>query len=89
MFSTISPSSPVSLGIKAFSTSNRLGNYRSWSPSARYLADRDCKGLFSPMVQDPKNGKKDNNEDVVDAMQTFIKAGVIKIGATGLEPATS
>ena len=41
------------------------------------------------LVQDPKNGKKDNNDEVAGAIQTLMKAGVIKIGATGLEPATS
>ena len=41
------------------------------------------------LVQGPKNGQKSENDDVVLAMQTLVKAGVIKIGATGLEPATS
>ena len=40
-------------------------------------------------LQQPKNGQKDDKEQLVSAMQTLIKAGVIKIGATGLEPATS
>jgi len=38
------------------------------------------------LSQQPKKG---GNADVVGAIQILMKAGVIKIGATGLEPATS
>ena len=41
------------------------------------------------LVQDPQNNKKDDNNEVAGAVQTLIKAGVIKIGARGLEPPTS
>ncbi len=41
------------------------------------------------LSQQPKNGQKDDKEQLVSALQTLISAGVIQIGATGLEPATS
>ncbi len=41
------------------------------------------------LSQQPKNDKKCDNSEVASVMQTLISAGVIKIGATGLEPATS
>ena len=34
------------------------------------------------LSQQPKNSKNHNNNDVVTAMQTLIKAGVINIGVT-------
>ena len=41
------------------------------------------------LSQRPKNSKKSGSIDVIAALQTLISAGVIRIGATGLEPATS
>lgn len=40
-------------------------------------------------LQHGKNHQNSANDDVAFAMQTLISAGFIKIGATGLEPATS
>jgi len=40
-------------------------------------------------LQQGKNHKKGSSKDVATAIQTLVKAGLIKIGATGLEPATS
>ena len=40
-------------------------------------------------LQQAQNHKKSSGTGVVAALQTLISAGVIKIGATGLEPATS
>ncbi len=37
----------------------------------------------------PQNHEKSDNSDVTVALQTLMNAGVIKIGVTGLEPATS
>ncbi len=41
------------------------------------------------LVQAPKNGQNTKEKELASAMQALISAGVIKIGATGLEPATS
>ena len=40
-------------------------------------------------LQQAQNHEKSGGTGVVAALQTLISAGVIKIGATGLEPATS
>ena len=41
------------------------------------------------LVQEPQNTQNSKEKRLASAMQTLISAGVIKIGATGLEPATS
>jgi len=41
------------------------------------------------LVQGSKNTQNSREKDLASAMQTLITAGVIKIGVTGLEPATS
>ncbi len=40
-------------------------------------------------LQQGKNHQNSNNDDIAIAMQTLIRAGVINIGARGLEPPTS
>ena len=40
-------------------------------------------------LQHAQNHENSSDTGVVAALQTLISAGVIKIGATGLEPATS
>jgi hypothetical protein len=40
-------------------------------------------------MQEPRNGKKDSKDEPALVTQTFENAGFAKIGATGLEPATS
>ena len=41
------------------------------------------------LVQEPQNTKNNKEKELASAMQTLISAGVIKIGARGLEPPTS
>jgi len=41
------------------------------------------------LVQEPENGKNPKEAELASAMQTLIEAGVITIGARGLEPPTS
>ena len=40
-------------------------------------------------LQQGKNQEKKDNSDVATALQTLVNAGLIKIGARGLEPPTS
>ncbi len=40
-------------------------------------------------LQQAQNHKKSSGAGVVAALQTLIKEGIIKVGATGLEPVTS
>ncbi len=41
------------------------------------------------LLRTPQNTQNSKEKELASAMQTLISAGVIKIGATGLEPATS
>ena len=41
------------------------------------------------LARTPQNTHSSNEKELASAMQTLISAGVMKIGATGLEPATS
>ncbi len=41
------------------------------------------------LVQNTKNDKNTKEKKLASVIQTLIKAGIMKIGATGLEPATS
>jgi hypothetical protein len=41
------------------------------------------------LVQEPKKMQNTKEKELASAIQTLIKAGVTKLGATGLEPATS
>lgn len=45
--------------------------------------------FVTKLLQHPKNASKGSGNDLKKAMQTLIRAGLIQIGATGLEPATS
>ena len=60
-----------------------IGRAREAS-SAALSVDSIAKSL-----QQAKSHKKGSDNDVAAALQTLMSAGVIKIGATGLEPATS
>ena len=41
------------------------------------------------LLRTPQMAQKAKEKELASAMQTLIAAGVIKLGATGLEPATS
>ena len=41
------------------------------------------------LLRAPQNAHKSDDQEIASALQTLIKSGVIRIGVTGLEPATS
>ena len=82
----------------------RLAGHSSIETTMRYyvgirdeMIDKARQASEVALSQDPvtvlsqQHNKqlKGNNSDVADALQTLVKAGVITIGVTGLEPATS
>ncbi|MBN1817940.1 MAG: tyrosine-type recombinase/integrase [Sedimentisphaerales bacterium] len=82
----------------------RLAGHSSVETTMRYyvgirdtMIDKARQASLSALGQEfvtvlshqPKNDKNGDENPVLSALQTLVNAGVIKIGATGLEPATS
>jgi integrase len=67
-----------------------VGIRESMIDRAREASSVKSDGNFvARLLRAPQNTQKVEGKELVAAMQTLIEAGVIKIGATGLEPATS
>ena len=67
-----------------------VGIRESMIDRARVASSATMNGQkWCALVRKQDNDRKNDSDELVSALQTLISAGVIKIGATGLEPATS